>query len=137
MPEFIGAKIALLCGDRLIAYKRDDKPEIPFPGFWDLPGGGREGEETAIDCALRELEEAFALRLPPDRVHWCRAYPEAAPGMPVAYFMVGAVEPHEVAAIRFGDEGERWEMMLVEAFLRHPDGVPHLQSRLRDYLDSL
>src|SRR3546814_18606002 len=43
---FSGAKIALTCGQRLVAYQRDVKPAIPWPGLWDLPGGGREGGET-------------------------------------------------------------------------------------------
>lgn len=45
---FCGAKIALVCGDRLVAYRRDAKPSIPWPGLWDLPGGGREGEEMPV-----------------------------------------------------------------------------------------
>src|SRR5690606_34782771 len=43
---FSGAKIALVCGGRLVTYQRDAKPSIPWPGLWDLPGGGREGVET-------------------------------------------------------------------------------------------
>ncbi|MCO6425117.1 hypothetical protein GOB91_08335 [Sinorhizobium meliloti] len=41
-PAFTGSKIALIVGGGLITYKRDQKPDIPFPGMWDLPGGGRE-----------------------------------------------------------------------------------------------
>lgn len=129
MGEFSGAKMAVICGDRLIAYKRDNKPGIPFPGLWDLPGGGREGDETPVECALRELAEEFAIRLPAERVHWCRAYG-------AAYFLATEILPDEVKCICFGDEGERWEMMLIDTFLQHPESAPHLQSRLRDYLDA-
>ncbi|WP_162869177.1 NUDIX domain-containing protein, partial [Escherichia coli] len=45
---FGGAKIALLCDGRLLVYQRDDKPGIPWPGMWDLPGGGRENGETPL-----------------------------------------------------------------------------------------
>ena len=74
---FSGAKIALVCGRRLVTYRRDAKPSIPWPGLWDLPGGGREGAETPAECALREAQEEFGLVLAPDRVHWRRAYPGA------------------------------------------------------------
>nr|WP_231692828.1 NUDIX domain-containing protein [Vibrio campbellii] len=30
---------------------------MSYPNYWDLPGGGREGNETPEDCALRELKE--------------------------------------------------------------------------------
>lgn len=72
---FMGAKIVLLSGDQLLAYKRDNKPDIPFPGMWDLPGGGREGDESPAECALREVEEEFALRIDPGRIVWEREYP--------------------------------------------------------------
>ena len=68
--DFSGAKIAVITGTRILTYKRDNIPTIPFPGLWDLPGGGREGGEGPLDCALRELEEEFALQLrPPDICH--------------------------------------------------------------------
>lgn len=62
--------MALLCDGSILTYLRDDKVGIPFPGFWDLPGGGREGSESPVECALRELEEEFALRLPAGRIEW-------------------------------------------------------------------
>lgn len=135
MAAFSGAKLALICAGELIAYKRDDKPDIPWPGLWDLPGGGREGDEDPVACALRELEEEFALVLPPERIHWQRAYPGLTPGTPEAWFMVGFVTAEEIAAIRFGEEGQYWQMMALEAFLAHPEAAPHLQQRLRDYLE--
>ncbi len=74
---FHGAKLALLCDGSILTYLRDDKVGIPFPGFWDLPGGGREGTEGPIECVLRELDEEFALRLSPERLKWSRFYPSA------------------------------------------------------------
>ena len=138
MPDtliFGGAKIVLLHEDMLIAYKRDDKADIPFPGLWDLPGGGREGDETPIECALRELEEEFSIRIEPKRIHWSREYPGLRPEGPVSYFFVGTITKAEIEAIRFGDEGERWEMMKVDEFIARADAPSHLQNRLRDYLN--
>ncbi len=134
---FSGAKIALLCEARLVVYRRDDKPSIPWPGLWDLPGGGREGDETPAACALREVEEEFGLALAPARITWCRSYPSfTVPGR-IAWFLAAPISAAEVAAIRFGDEGQYWTMMTCEAFLAQHDVLPQLQDRLRDYLASL
>ena len=56
---FGGAKIALVQDGLILTYLRDDKPDIRFPGLWDLPGGGREGGETPLACVARELFEEF------------------------------------------------------------------------------
>ena len=37
--DFIGSKVALLCDDKVLTILRDDKPTIPYPNHWDLPGG--------------------------------------------------------------------------------------------------
>ena len=124
---FLGAKIALICGDRTVTYLRDDRADIPFPGQWDLPGGGREGRETPEACALREAGEEFGLAIPPQRIVWRRSY---GSGAACTFFFVAPITAHEVAAIRFGDEGQHWRMMPVAEFLAHPNAVAHLQSRL-------
>lgn len=130
----MGAKIALVCGRRLVVYRRDDKPSIPWPGLWDLPGGGREGGETPVQCALREVEEEFGLVLAPARIHWCRRYPSALVAGQASYFLAAGIGEAEIAAIRFGDEGQYWRMMDVTEFLAHPEAISHLQQRFSDYI---
>lgn len=132
--HFSGAKIALVCGRQLVAYRRDEKPTIPWPGLWDLPGGGREGCETPEDCALREVHEEFGIALTPDRVHWRRRYPGVLDGQRATYFLAAAISEAEVAAIRFGDEGQSWRMMDFDEFVTHPLAITHLQRRFADYL---
>jgi len=138
MPSepFNGAKLALLCDDQVLVYQRDDKPDIPWPGLWDLPGGGREDGETPERCALRELEEEFGLVLEESRLTWGRLYPPREPGRLPSWLFAGELHPADIAAIRFGDEGQHWQLMRLADFLAHPQGVPHLQTRLRDYLDA-
>ena len=65
---FHGAKLLLMESRRLLTCLRDDFAHIPFPAHWDLPGGGREGAERPVDCALRELFEEFGLRLASERL---------------------------------------------------------------------
>jgi 8-oxo-dGTP diphosphatase len=57
MQDFGGTKLILFIGDRIVVLRRDDKPDIPWPGRLDLPGGGRDGIETAEVCVLRETRE--------------------------------------------------------------------------------
>ncbi|MEL6643837.1 MAG: NUDIX hydrolase [Pseudomonadota bacterium] len=135
MSAFTGAKIALVLGDQLVTYLRDDIPSIPYPGWWDLPGGAREGDESPEDCALRETEEEFGLRLPPSRIIWKRHYPSMfVPGSD-GYFFAAPITEDEVASIRFGDEGQWWRMMGHAEFLAHEGAVPFLRDRFREYLE--
>jgi 8-oxo-dGTP diphosphatase len=134
MNDFTGAKLALICGDQLLTYKRDQKESIPFPGCWDFAGGGREGQESPLECALRELDEEFSLRLTQDCILWEGRYKSYTRKTLDAYFFVGELTAEDIAAIRFGDEGQYWRMMPIEEFLALPNAVPYLQTRLRDYL---
>lgn len=135
-PLFAGAKLALVGDGQVLTYLRDEWAGLPFPGHWDFPGGGREGAESAEDCVLRELHEEFGLILPPDRLIWRRDYvSDHLDGARVAFFG-GHISAAEIAAIVFGDEGQFWQMMAVEAFLAHDKAITHLQTRLRDFLGS-
>ena len=40
-------------------------------------------------------------------------------------------------AIRFGDEGQHWQMMDISEFLAHPLAVPDLKLRLQIWLNEL
>ena len=131
---FSGTKIALLCEGAVVAYLRDNKEAIPFPALWDLPGGGREGEESPIECALREVEEEFGLRLQNDRVLSLRRYEGARAGAPDTYFCVTQITPDEIKQIQFGDEGQYWLLMDAHKFVARDDAIPDLRSRLNEYL---
>lgn len=128
--DFVGAKVALICDGRILTCLRDDKPGLPWRNVWDLPGGGREGEETPEACLLREVEEEFGLRLPVDRLIWRRVWPSMIDASRASVFFAGQISEAEIAAIRFGDEGQGWQMMAVHLFLDHPQGIPEMQRRV-------
>lgn len=134
---FHGAKIALMHDGHILVYLRDDKPTIPYPNAWDLPGGGAEGDETPLECAQRELREEFTIALPSDRVRWAREYPSERAGRPPTWFFVADLEAGEIQSIAFGDEGQHWQMMPVETYLAHSQAVAHLQERLCHYFATL
>lgn len=136
MTEVIGAKVALFCDGRILTYLRDDTPGLPWPAHWDLPGGGLEQSETAVQGLFREVFEEFGLQLTPAHLLWRGTFPSThTPGKQAAFF-AGTLTPAEIAAIRFGDEGQRWEMMPLPEWLAHPRAVPGLQDRTRAALAS-
>ena len=132
---FNGAKIAMLSLGGVVAYLRDDKPGIPWPGLWDLPGGGREGDESPIECALREVEEEFGIRLPVDRVEAVHRYEGTMSGTLPSYFCLATITDAEIDGIQFGDEGQRWQVMDATEFVGRPDAVPHMRQRLARHLE--
>jgi 8-oxo-dGTP diphosphatase len=132
--EFTGAKIALICDDMVLTYLRDDKPTISFPNFWDFAGGCREGDESPEQCAIRETHEEFAITIAPTQIVCKLRYENATTPGKHNYFMVARITKAEIASINFGDEGQRWQLMDVTAFLNHPQAVPQLQHRLATYL---
>ena len=71
--------------EQILLFLRDDKPEIPYPNMWDIPGGHVEANETPEQCIVREMKEEMDLDLTiselflitefPDRIEhtfWCR-----------------------------------------------------------------
>lgn len=134
--EFSGSKIALFEGEHLLTYQRDDFDHIPFPGLWDLPGGGREDNETAEECVLRELYEEFDLTLDRERIVWKRRYESSDTDGAATYFFVAHITADEVNSIRFGSEGQRWRMEKLSSFMSQELAIPHLVSRISDYLSA-
>jgi 8-oxo-dGTP diphosphatase len=129
--DFVGAKVAMTCGPDILVYLRDEKPGLAWASMWDLPGGGREGSESPQDCVLRELNEEFGLLFPPERLIWSRRFPSMVAPDRRAWFFVAKITPDEISRIRFGDEGQSWEMMQVQVFLDHPKAIPEMQTRLK------
>jgi 8-oxo-dGTP diphosphatase len=132
--SFGGAKLALLTAGRVLVLLRDDISGIPWPGHWDLPGGGREGEESPEDCVLRELHEELSVVLTPADLHWRRSYPRLNDNPGVTWFFVSRIEGFDAAQVRLGSEGQEWRLMPVAEFLARPKVVPYLAERLAEYL---
>jgi 8-oxo-dGTP diphosphatase len=135
--DFVGAKAALFCGGAVLTCQRDATPGLRWAGLWDLPGGGREGQEAPDACLLRELEEEFGLILSSDRLIWRRVFPSMIDASRASIFFGGWLTPDEIGRIRFGDEGQGWELMPVGTFLGHAFAVPEMQRRTRLVWDQM
>ena len=134
ISDFTGSKIALICGDKVLTILRDDKDDIPCPNMWELPGGGREGDESPFECARREVYEELGIYLTEDCLLWSKIYPSVIFEGKQSVFMVGQLRQEQFDNITFGDEGQAYKLMSIEEFLSSSQVVPQLQERLKDYL---
>lgn len=71
--DFTGVKAALLVEQSILVILRDNKPDIPWPNTWELPGGGREGQETPLECLQREVWEELGLTLKEESIIWSKS----------------------------------------------------------------
>lgn len=134
MDDFIGVKVALIRGDKLLVIQRDDKPGLRYANLWDFAGGGREGNETPFECVAREVNEELGLVLKPESVVWEKAHPAMHDSSLMAYFMVANIEDSDIKNIVFGDEGQGWKLIGVDDFMKDDTVVEPLKGRLSDYL---
>ncbi len=133
-PDFHGAKVALFIDDHILVYRRDNKPDIPFPDMLDLPGGGRENGESGAQCVARETFEEFGISIAIDAFEHVQTYPNWRGSGNVALFFVCRLSPEILEDIVFGDEGQDWHVMPVVEFLTSDRAVPHLQKQVELFL---
>ena len=133
ISDFTGSKIALICGDKVLTILRDDKDDIHCPNMWELPGGGREGDESPFECVEREVYEELGIHLNEDCLLWSKVYPSMLFVDKQSVFLVGRLTQAQFDSIVFGDEGQGYQLMNVEEFLSSSQVVPQLQGRLKDY----
>ena len=135
MPEqeFSGCKVALFIGDKLLITLRDDVPSIPYPNVWDLPGGGREGDETPDQTLAREVMEKVGLTIPVEAFQWKSRYRAAFRGNGYVWFNVARMPAGTERSIVFGDEGQRWDLVTLDAFLSLEEVVGSFAGRIADF----
>ena len=136
MDTFTGAKIALFCNNKIVTILRDEKPNLDYSGMWDLPGGGREGQEALIECISREVFEELHIELAPESITYQKIYPVLKDPSLMSYFLVGQVTEDQINGIIFGNEGQRWELITVDEFLNHRSSVPYFKIRFHDFFNS-
>ena len=112
----------------VVALQRDDRTGLVWPGWWDLPGGGREGDETPLDCALRETLEEVTLSLSARDITWSRAF--ADPAGRRVWFFTARPQTLDPTSLRLGEEGQDMALMPLDRFLNHPRVIPHFRARL-------
>ena len=131
---FLGTKVLLFLGGRLLVIRRDAYPWIVWPGRLDLPGGGREGCESPEACAVRETKEETGLDLGPHDFSW-KAARVTKSGR---YWMFAAtIAASRARDVKLGSEGTGWTLMPPQVLLARQDAIPPHQKMLRRYLKEI
>ena len=137
MADFDGAKIAILRGEDVLTLLRDDRPDLPYSNQWDLPGGGREDDETPVETVARELFEELHIVLEPTKIIYeVRETVETRSGAAV-HFFVARWDGLADDGVVLGDEGQRWCWMPVSDFVSRKDVVAPLRGRLSRALQQI
>lgn len=129
---FVGCKIALICDGCVAVLLRDDLPDLVYPNMWDMPGGGRDGQETPEETVRREVAEELGVA----GYEITASIEKTSDSDPngKSWFFVAHIAPDLVAEMRLGDEGQDWRMMPLAQFLADPQVIGFQKQWLADYL---
>jgi 8-oxo-dGTP pyrophosphatase MutT (NUDIX family) len=110
---------------------RDDKPEIIYPGLWNLPGGAVEPGETPEEAARREALEETGHE-PPDLKPFLQTInPELKKGMVERAVIYWDVTSKALADFTLG-EGQAMRFFSRET-IRNLDIIPYEKEALEEF----
>lgn len=132
--DFNGTKGLVFFGDKILTYRRDYKTDNK-PGCIDLPGGGREGEESPFETFRREIEEEFGITISMEDIIFSNTVQSIIEPNKKSYFMVTRSLLFKSENIIFGNEGTEWMLITPEEFIKRPDGIERQQKRVEKYLE--
>lgn len=95
----------------------------------------REIGETPFACLQREVWEELGLVIRQKDILWAKAYQGIVQTQLLSVFMVATITRREFEEIVFGDEGQAYQLMEVDAFLASDRVIPQLKERLCDFLN--
>jgi len=121
--EFTNAILIDTLG-RFLFQQRDNIPGIFQPGKIGLFGGHREGDETCLQCIVREVHEEIGYFLPPDRFEYLTSYD----GTDID--VEGSTTLHGKIFVARGVPIERLEITEGTLFVAEPDELASLTPRL-------
>ncbi len=132
--EFHGVKGLIFIGNKILVFRRDTKT-ANFQLQVDLPGGGREEDESPFETFKRETMEEFGLEIKKENIIFSKKYPSIADPNVCAYFIV--VKPENISEkdIIFGDEGLEFFLIAPKEYVELSDGVKKQQEKVHDFLE--
>ena len=133
---FQGVKGLIFIGDKIIVFRRDNKTRN-FPLQVDLPGGGRENNESPFETFKREIMEEFGISISKEDLVSCKKYKSILDSNKEAYFMITKPLNIKEEDIRFGEEGLEYFLISPQDFVNLKDGVKGQQDKVAEYLGSI
>ncbi|MGF3067344.1 NUDIX domain-containing protein [Facklamia sp. P12945] len=133
--NFIGVKVALINKGKVLTILRDNLPNIPYPNMWDLAGGGRENEESPYETMRREVKEELAIDISESNIVWTKYHESITNAGEKSVFMVANICDSQIENIKFGEEGQKYEMLAFEDFIDNEDVIEQLKKRFLEYLN--
>ncbi len=134
--DFHGSKGLVFIGEKIIVYRRDGKTDR-FPFHIDLPGGGKEENETPFETFQREVKEEFGIEVQEKDITYAKQYVSSVDPTKEAYFIVVKPKDIQQSQIVFGDEGVEYFLVTTEEFLNFSDAIERQQKKVIDYIESL
>ncbi len=127
-----GAKVLLVFNKKVLTILRDDKPDIPWPNMWDLPGGGQEEGETFEQTARREIEEELNIEV----TGLMSLGIEQLEDIQAARFISYLTE-EQFEQLKLGDEGQKFTFMNLGEISKRADFVPLLKGYVVNNMSKL
>ena len=135
VTDFSGSKGLVFVGDKVLVYRRDINTKL-FPKKLDLPGGGRNGQETPFETFAREVYEEFGLTVQRENIVYARQYESSIHEGRKTFFAAAKLPATDNVNIHFGDEGMEYMLLPVQDYLKRTDAWPIFQERAADYLNA-
>ncbi len=132
--NFNGAKGLVFINDKIIVFRRDNKTD-KFPLYIDLPGGGKENNESPFETFKREVKEEFGIDINISDIEYSKKYKSIFDPKIPAYFIVAKPLHLKENDIIFGDEGLYYFLITPKDFIKLGDAVERQQNKVIDYLD--
>jgi 8-oxo-dGTP diphosphatase len=131
--NFHGVKGLVFIGDKILTYRRDTNTKS-FPLYIDLPGGGKEENESPFDTFKRETKEEFGIEINSIDVKYAKQYMSVMDPTKESYFIVVNPLNIEESDIVFGDEGFEPMLITLDEYLKLNDAIKRHQEKVVDYL---
>jgi 8-oxo-dGTP diphosphatase len=131
--DFNGAKGLVFLGDKILTYRRDNKTNNS-PLCIDLPGGGREEDESPFDTFKREIKEEFGIDIEKNDIKFSCTVQSVIESNKKSYFVVAILPKIKASDVVFGNEGVEWMLMSPQEFINRHDGIHRQQKRVEKYL---
>ena len=135
VPAEASAALLVTPDDEFVLQRRDDKPEIFFPGWLGCFGGGLDPGETPEDCLRRELQEELGLA-DVALMHFCSIgldFGFAGYGLLPRHFFHVPIDPSDVPNLTLA-EGRAIEVVPGREILSGKPVIPYDATAIWMYL---